>query len=102
MASRARNASVSLPLAGRVAVQGVEIAQQPQGFCDGTASDRRGSGVGQPAFSGAETTSGPDVDERGSIDAQGCEEWCDMVAADIGSDSAPSHQRNKGATGMGR
>ena len=85
MASRARNASVSLPLAGRVAVQGVEIAQQPQGFCDGTASDRRGSGVGQPAVAGAETTSGTDTDERGSIDAQGSEEWCDMVAAAPGS-----------------
>ena len=58
--------------------------------------------MGQPAVAGAETTSGTDTDERGSIDAQGCEEWRDMVVADIGSDSAPSHQRNKGATGMGR
>lgn len=57
--------------------------------------------MGQSAITGADTTSGTDADERGFINAQGCEEWRDIVAADIGSDSAPNHQRNMGAIGMG-
>lgn len=92
MASRARDASVSLSLAGRVAVQGVEIEQQPQGFCNGRESDRRGSGMGQPAVAGAEAASCPAPGERGCIHAEGCEEQCDMVAPDIGGDSAPGNE----------
>lgn len=48
--------------------------------------------MGQSAITGADTTSGTDADERGFINAQGCEEWRDIVATDIGSDSAPNHQ----------
>lgn len=92
MASRAGDASVSLPLAGRVAVQGVEIVQPAQGFCDWSKSDRRGAGMGKPAVAGVEATIGSDSDERGIIHAESREEWRDAVAADIGRGSTPRHQ----------
>ncbi len=92
MASRARDASVSLPLAGGVAVQGVEIVQRAQGSYDGSESDHKGAGVGKFAVFGAETTSCSDPDDRGTIDVEGSEERRDMVASDIGGDSAPSIQ----------
>ncbi len=48
--------------------------------------------MGQPAVAGAEAASCPAPGERGCIHAEGCEEQCDMVAPDIGGDSAPGNE----------